>query len=74
MIHWTALAQVTVATLIATVIVVGAVSVGILALSQSTGDVPVAHRRRLRAAGYCCLTIAALAVLFGIYLIVPQFH
>ena len=74
MIHWSALAQVAVATLIGTVIVVGAVSVGILTLSRSTGDTPPAHRGLLRAAGYCCLTIAGLAVLFGIYLIVPQFH
>ncbi|WP_029137289.1 hypothetical protein [Nakamurella lactea] len=84
MIHWNALAQVTIATLISTVLVVVAVSFGILALNRSTGktldetepgEVSTPGRPLWwRLVGYGCLTFAGAVVLFGIYLIVPQFH
>lgn len=79
MIHWDALALVTVATLVASILVVGTVSAGILALSKaaepSTREHPgTARSGLLRLVGYGCLVLAGCMVLFGIYLIVPQLH
>lgn len=74
MIHWGALGLVTVATLTATMLVVGAVAAGILALSTAADHPDPGRRRLLRSAGYGALALAGCMVLFGIYLIVPQLH
>lgn len=72
MIDWGALGLVAVTTLLATVAVVGVVSVGILALTRA--DQSPRPAPALRLSGYACLVAGACVVLFGIYLIVPQFH
>lgn len=40
------------------------------------GDAPAAHRRPAWAslAAYVCFAVAVAVVLYGIYLIIPQFH
>ena len=74
-IDWSALGLVAVVALFATVVVVGIVSLGIASLSAA--DARVAAGRPAgsgRAIGYACLAMAALVVVYGLYLIVPQFH
>jgi predicted DNA repair protein MutK len=74
-IDWTALGLVSVVSLVATILVVGVAACGIRAL-----DVAVEHEKlgrraaALRTLGRLCIGVAGLAVLFGIYLIVPALH
>lgn len=74
-IDFSALGLVAAVSLVATVFVVGVTAVGIRAF-----DTAAEHARSGRPAGgqlvlaRCCIGIAGLAVLFGIYLIVPAFH
>ena len=74
-IDWAALGLVSIASLAATLVVVGIASVGIRALAAAqsrakTGDGAVG----LRAVGYTFIGLSGVAVLFGIYLIVPALH
>lgn len=74
-VDWSALGEVAAVSLGATVGVVVVFAVGVLALSarenvRSTGG---AGTGQLAGAGACFLACAC-AVLYGLYLIIPQFH
>lgn len=74
-INWGALGLVSVVALFATVVVVGIVSLGLASLSAA--DARVAEGRpggSGKTVGYACLVMAALVVVYGLYLIIPQFH
>lgn len=70
MIDWLAFLAVAGASLLAAVIVVGFYSLGLRLLSPS-GQTTSGMRR---IGAIACFVICALAVLYGIYLIVPAFH
>ncbi|WUL62294.1 hypothetical protein OHS16_00255 [Streptomyces sp. NBC_00344] len=73
--HWSALGQVVIVGAGAALAVVVVFSFGVVALSRR--DTARGHgeagRAPLAAAGLCFIA-CAVAVLYGIYLIVPQFH
>jgi len=86
-INWGAIALVFVIGLAATVVVVAAYSFGIRLLATGSPDEGAARQLEggphlqssarpggATALGYLCFTIAGAAVLYGLYLIVPQFH
>ncbi|HEY5113895.1 MAG TPA: hypothetical protein VIJ00_00070 [Nakamurella sp.] len=73
-INWGALGLVAAVTLAATLAIVGLFSLGVAALTS-------AQRARVgpagtvtTVAGYACLAISALIAVYGLYLIIPQFH
>jgi len=73
-INWGALGLVAVVTLTATLAIVGLFSLGVAALTS-------AHRARVgpsgtvtAVAGYACLAVSGLIAVYGLYLIIPQFH
>ncbi len=80
MIDWAALAQVAVATIGATILVVAIFAMASTAMSQAHEDERRVVRGRrgnvlaLRTVGYAGFGLAALFALYGIYLIVPYFH
>lgn len=73
---WTALGQVAAVSLAVTVAVVGVFALGVLGLArhdgarEKGGGTPTLS---LTQAGLCFVACAAVVV-YGIYLIVPQFH
>jgi hypothetical protein len=72
-INWGALALVAVATVVAAVSIVGLFSLGVAALTTEharTG--PTAALTTF--AGYACITVSGLIAVYGLYLIIPQFH
>jgi hypothetical protein len=74
-IDWTALAQVAVVSITTTVLFVVLLSFGIRLVSPA--DLPQHGGQSgsaRQAVGYALLGLAAILVLFGLYLIVPQFH
>lgn len=74
-IDWGSLGLVAVVTIGAAMLVVGVVSLGLASLQ--TADRQVADGRpagTARVAGYACVAAAGLMVLYGLYLIIPQFH
>ncbi len=74
-INWSALGLVTIASLIATILVVGIFAAGVAAFSAADQRAVVGSPSQgLRALGYLCLAAATAVVLYGIYLIVPAFH
>ena len=74
-IDWAALGLVSVVSLVATVFVVGVVACGIRALDVAAEHAKAGRPAALpRTVGRACLAVAGLAVLFGIYLIVPALH
>lgn len=74
-IDWSALAVVAAVTLGSAVLLVGVIALAIRAFAASSDRVAAGHDGgAARAAGVACLVLAAAAVLFGLYLIVPQFH
>jgi hypothetical protein len=86
-INWGAIVLVFVIGLAATVVVVGAYSFGIRLLATGSPDEgaerqlesgphlqPSARPGGATAVGYLCFALAGAAVLYGLYLIVPQFH
>ena len=70
MIDWVAFLSVAGVSLLAAIVVVGFYSVGLRLLGA--GDGPATGIRRIGA--IACFVVCALAVLYGIYLIVPAFH
>ena len=74
-INWNALLLVAVTTVVAALAIVGVFSLGVAALTsgeaRTAGGRPSAGAR---LAGYACIGVSGLLVLYGLYLIVPQFH
>lgn len=80
-IDWAALGIVAVVAIVATLVFTVLLSAGIRLVAQATVQANQAQRSSgglgsvgLRTTGYGLLGLAALVVLFGIYLIVPAFH
>ncbi len=79
-IDWASLVLVAITTVIAAVAIVGIFSLGVTALTsggehESGGAMIQTQAHPLaRIAGYACVGISALLVLYGLYLIIPQFH
>jgi len=79
-IDWASLGLVAMTTIVAAVAIVGVFSLGVVALTsngKSTLSNDGVHSQRSPAAtlaGYACVGISGLLVLYGLYLIIPQFH
>jgi small-conductance mechanosensitive channel len=74
-IDWASLGTVAVVTVAVTLVVVGVVSIGISALVTAEGRTAAGHSgTAARIAGYLCVGVAGLILLYGLYLIIPQFH
>lgn len=74
-IDWSALVLVAVTTVIAAIAIVGIFSLGVVALtSGGAGTAGARPAPAARLAGYACIGVSALLVLYGLYLIIPQFH
>lgn len=75
-IDWASLGLVAVTTVVAAIAIVGIFSLGVLTLTSGrrSGDGTAAPNPTARFGGYLCLAISALLVLYGLYLIIPQFH
>ncbi|MET3721495.1 MULTISPECIES: hypothetical protein [unclassified Arthrobacter] len=69
---WLELLTVGGATLVAAVTVVGLYSLGVR-LTAIAGDAQQASPRLKRSLAYVCFGLCGLAVLFGLYLIIPYF-
>ena len=79
-IDWASLGLVAITTVIAAIAIVGVFSLGVAALTsgkeyESGGSlVQSPPNPAAKLAGYLCVGISGLLVLYGLYLIVPQFH
>lgn len=79
-INWEALALVAVTTVVAAIAVVGIFALGVTALTSgpqvagADGTVTAQPNLVARIAGYACIGISGMLVLYGLYLIIPQFH
>lgn len=73
-INWGALVLVAVVTVTAAMTIVGLFALGVAALTsrQRTGTGPAAIVTAMT--GYACLAVSGLIAVYGLYLIVPQFH
>jgi|GEM_PF-953475 hypothetical protein len=74
-INWGALALVAVATVVAAVSIVGLFSLGVAAVTthrRSRGGAEASSKTLV--AGYACISAAGLIAVYGLYLIIPQFH
>ncbi|MCA4131559.1 hypothetical protein [Arthrobacter sp. M4] len=69
---WLELLLVAGATLVSAVTIVGLYSLGVR-LTAIAGDIQDRSPRLTRGLAYACFGVCGLAVLFGIYLIVPYF-
>ena len=77
MIHidWASLGVVTAVSVVASVVFIALLALGIRSVSAAQIRVNQGGSGTVRlAAGYALLALAALLVLFGIYVIVPQLH
>jgi len=70
-VDWGSIALVFIVAMIASVGIVSVFSLGLRLLA--TGE-PGARPVPATLGAYACIGISALAVLYGIYLVVPQFH
>jgi hypothetical protein len=79
-IDWASLALVAITTVVAAIAIVGIFSLGVAALTSGgqheTGGALVQNPpiAAARIAGYACVAISGLLVLYGLYLIIPQLH
>ncbi len=74
-IDWASLGTVAVVTVAVSLVVVGVVSVGISALVSADNRTAAGQSGiAARIAGYLCVGVAGLILLYGLYLIIPQFH
>jgi hypothetical protein len=71
-VDWSSIALVFGVALVAAVVVVSLYSLGLrlLAAGSSSGTRPVAAT----VGGIACIAVGIVAVLYGIYLVIPQFH
>ncbi|WP_139003639.1 hypothetical protein [Arthrobacter crystallopoietes] len=72
-IDWFAFVIVAVATLVASMTVVGFYGLGVRLLAVAT-DADPTRQPAVRLGAYACFAVCVAAVLYGIYLIVPAFH
>ncbi|MET3811823.1 hypothetical protein [Arthrobacter sp. UYEF3] len=70
---WLELVLVAGATFVAAVTVVVLYALGVR-LTAIAGDVRTRQPRWVRPLSYACFALCGLAVLFGLYLIIPYFH
>ncbi len=73
-INWAALVLVAVATITAAIAIVGLFSLGVAALTSEQRSRGGSAAMLPTVAGYACLTVAGLIAIYGLYLIIPQFH
>jgi hypothetical protein len=77
-IDWASLALVAATTVVAAIAIVGIFALGVAAITTSPahgGDGPQAGRRAAaRVAGFACIGVSGMLVLYGLYLIIPMFH
>ena len=74
-IEWAALGSVAVVSICASVLFVFLLAFGIRMLSVATVRTNQGSSGRMAlSAGYALIGLAGLLVLFGLYLIIPQFH
>jgi hypothetical protein len=79
-IDWASLVLVAITTVIAAIAIVGIFSLGVTALTsggahESGGSMVQSQAKPVaKLAGYLCVGISGLLVLYGLYLIIPQFH
>jgi hypothetical protein len=74
-IDWASLGVVAIVTVVAAMLIVGIMSLGLQSLA--TADQRVADGQTAGPAkmiGFACIGVAGLIVLYGLYLIIPQFH
>lgn len=74
-IDWASLGVVAAVTIAVTLVVVGVVSIGISALvTAESRAASGASALPAKIVGYLCVGVAGLILLYGLYLIIPQFH
>ena len=77
-INWLAYLVVAVVTLVSALVVVGLYSTGVrlYAISSDRNPAPEDRGRLalVKAGALACFTVSGIAVLFGIYLIIPALH
>ena len=74
-IDWASLGLVSIATVVAAVAIVGIFLLGVVALTSGNGGTAGGVTSpSARISGYLCIGISGLLVLYGLYLIIPQFH
>jgi hypothetical protein len=75
-IDWNSLVLVAITTVVAAVAIVGIFSLGVFALTSGgrADESAVSPGPLARLSGYACVGASGLLVLYGLYLIVPQFH
>jgi hypothetical protein len=79
-IDWASLVLVAITTVVAAIAIVGIFSLGVAALTSGGthesggGLVATPPNAAAKIAGYICVGISGLLVLYGLYLIIPQFH
>jgi hypothetical protein len=75
-IDWASLGLVAVTTVVAAIAIVGIFSLGVSALTSGgrTASGAATPSATARIGGDLCLGVSGLLVLYGLYLIVPQFH
>ncbi len=75
-VDWGSLALVAATTVVAAIAIVGIFGLGVAALTSGTAREGGRRVRRpgARPAGYACIAVAGLLMLYGLYLIIPQFH
>jgi|BarGraIncu00222A_1022003.scaffolds.fasta_scaffold91759_1 hypothetical protein len=79
-IDWASLGLVAITTVVAAIAIVGIFSLGVAALTsggehESGGSLVQSSPKPIaKIAGYLCVGISGLLVLYGLYLIIPQFH
>jgi hypothetical protein len=74
-IDWNSLLLVAITTVVAAVAIVGIFSIGVVALTSGGDEGGAAHpNAAAKLAGYACVGISGVLVLYGLYLIIPQFH
>ena len=73
-IDWNSLLLVAVTTVVAAIAVVGVFSIGVLTLTGGNNPDAGTVGRTARIAGGACVVVSVLLVVYGLYLIIPQFH
>lgn len=74
-INWAALLLVAVATITAAISIVGLFALGVASLTMHQRSTTVGTpSAAATVAGYACLAASGMIAIYGLYLIIPQFH